>query len=320
MTNELHVPILITGGTGFAGSHLVEYLLELGFTNVHVTTYAAKNSFVEQLLPASQVHQLNLTDLAATLSLFQQLQPQQIYHLAAFASVGTSYDKAVQTMSNNSLLQWSVLEALRLSCPTARLLAVGSAQEYDFFQIKGEQTIDEQTPLGPINPYGVSKVDQDLLALSYAYSYDLDIVRVRPFNHTGERQTREFAIPEFARQIVAIEKGEQSELQVGNLSVVRDMSDVKDVVKAYVSVMKKGNKREVYNIGSGQGHSMQEILELLISQASIPVHVVQDASRLRPLDVPYVVANIDKITALGWQPQISLTATVARVLEYWRTL
>lgn len=322
MNNELGAPILITGGTGFAGSHLVEYLLELGHSNIHVTAYGSKDSFVHSLLAQENIHSLDLTDFSATLSLLQEIKPKFIYHLAAFAKVGSSYEQAVSVMSNNSLLQWSLLEAYRQAAPNARFLAVGSAQEYDQYaaQKGGDALLKESTPLGPINPYGVSKVDQDLLALSYHYSYNLDIVRVRPFNHTGERQTADFAVPEFARQIAAIEKGEAQAIKVGNLTAIRDMSDVKDIVEGYVTVMEKGTTGDVYNVGSGQGFSMQELLDQLISLSSTQIQVVQDESRLRPQDIPSIVADITKIKALGWSPRLPLSQTLARVLEYWRHL
>lgn len=322
MSSDHNSTILITGGTGFAGSHLVELLLAEGFSSVHVTTFGAQDTFVHTLLPQDHIHHLDLTNFEATQNLLSSLQPQYIYHLAAFAKVAHSHKQALQIMSNNSSLQWNLLEAVRLVCPSTRILVVGSAQEYDFYaaQYQGLETINETVPLGPVNPYGVSKVDQDLLSLSYHYSYNLDIVRIRPFNHTGERQTADFAVPEFARQIIAVEQGKQSEIEVGNLSAVRDMSDVKDVVRAYLTLMQQGETGEVYNVGSGEGHSMQEILDQLISLSRANVTVTVDQSRFRPQDIPMIVADISKIKTLGWSPTLPLSQTLARVLEYWRHL
>src|SRR5258708_23463810 len=199
------------------------------------------------------------------MGVFKKGQPACIYHLAAYASVGDSFENAQKILEHNLRLQMNVMEALREHAAKARILVIGSAMEYDVISHAFPQpvAISEMQPLGPVSPYAVSKVIQDLLSLSYAYSYGLDIVRARPFNHIGERQTTDFAVPSFAKQIVAIERGEQKEIQVGNLAAVRDFTDVKDVVQAYILLMEKGNTSEVYNIGSGVGHSMQEVLDVL---------------------------------------------------------
>jgi len=319
MPNDL---LLITGGTGFAGSHLVEWLLELGQTNIHVTAMSAGHNYLQSLLPADHIHAVDLTDSVATATLIQQLQPAAIYHLAALSEVGLSFEAAEKTITNNTLLQFNVLESVRVHSPNSRILIVGSAQEYDLLQLPKVGSIpkvNELQPLGPANPYAVSKVTQDLMGLSYFYAYDLDIVRTRPFNHTGERQSPLFAIPAFALQIAKVEKGLQSEIAVGNLEAIRDFTDVKDVVKAYHIVMTQGKAGDVYNIGSGQGHSLQEVLDRLIGLATTPIKVVTDPDKIRPLDVPVIIADNSKLAGLGWQPTIPLTETLTRVLQYWRT-
>lgn len=315
--------ILITGGTGFAGSHLVEYLLTLpdaGSTEIHVTKYGSGADFVETLLPNNQVHQLNLTDEAATAELITKIQPDEIYHLAAIASVGNTFQSPAKVIEVNMSLQISLLEAIKNHAPEARTVIMGSAQEYDCISVPAIDPISELHPLGPSNPYGISKVDQDLLALSYFYSYRLPIIRVRPFNHIGERQTPQFAVPAFAKQIAEISKANQSnpEIKVGNLDAVRDFTDVKDMVRAYVLLMEKGTIGEVYNIGSGQGHSMHSILDILLSQVNTPISVKTDPNLLRPLDVPVIIADNTKIKKLGWQPSISIEETLSRVLNYWK--
>jgi len=316
--------ILITGGTGFAGSHLVELLIASGYTNIHVTAYTNENSFVHTLLPANAIHTLDLTHQETTFALLQQLQPKWLFHLAAFASVGDSFEKASHILTNNLQLQLNVLEAVRTQSAKTRVLSIGSAQEYDVLTLMKThpsfKRISESTPLGPINPYGVSKVDQDLLALSYFYSYKLDIVRARPFNHTGERQVADFAIPNFARQIAAIEKGQNLVLRVGDLSATRDMSDVKDVVAAYVILMQKGQAGEVYNVGSGMGSTMQDMLDLLVKISTSSISVEIDPQLLRPNDIPYMVADTTALTQLGWAASVPLPQTLSRVLNYWRNL
>lgn len=310
--------VLVTGGTGFAGSHLVEALSAEGYTDIHVTSFDGKAGYVEDLIAPDHIHLLDLSDFTAVKKLLTELQPAHIYHLAAFAAVASSFEQGRLVLENNLKLQLSVLEAVRDHVPNARLLIVGSGMEYDLIAHTSKSAISEMHPLGPVSPYAVSKVIQDLLGLSYAYSYNLDIVRVRPFNHIGERQTTDFAIPSFAKQVVAVERGEQDQISVGNLDAVRDFTDVRDVCHAYILVMEKGETREVYNIGSGKGYTMREMLDLLCELSTTKVKVVVDPAKVRPLDVPAIIADSRKIQELGWTPKIALQDTLTRILEEWR--
>jgi GDP-4-dehydro-6-deoxy-D-mannose reductase len=311
--------VLITGGTGFVGSHLLELLLTNSELEVHVTSYTQPEAWFLEKLPPDQIHHINLEDTEQTAQLFTQLQPDHIYHLASLAAVGTSHGNPLNTIQKNVAIQLSVLEAVKTSCPQARLLSIGSAQGYDPHKLTSPtQLLSETHPLGPSNPYGVSKVTQELLSLAYHYTYHLNIVMVRAFNHTGERQTNDFALPAFAQQIVAIERGEAQELKVGNLEAVRDLTDVKDIVRAYQLLMNEGQPGEIYNVGSGMGIVMKDALQLLLDQATVPIVVTTDPDKFRPLDVPYLVADNKKIATLGWQPTHLLAETCGRILSYWR--
>lgn len=314
-----HHTILITGGSGFAGSHLAEHLLQTGHNNIHITSFRPTTDKTDELLPSDHIHQLDLNRGEDVTTLLKKLKPTQIYHLAAIAETGSSFAQAEATLINNTVLQLNVLEAVRQHSPKTRVVCIGSGQEYDFNRITDHQPVSETHPLGPANPYAVSKVTQDLLALSYFYSYNLDLVRTRPFNHLGERQSPQFAVPAFARQIALIEKDQEKELKVGNLQAIRDFTDVKDVVRAYALLMEQGQAGEVYNIGSGHGVSMKEVLTQLIALATVPIVVTEDPTKLRPIDTPVIVADANKIKQLGWQPSISLNDSLKRVLMYWRS-
>jgi GDP-4-dehydro-6-deoxy-D-mannose reductase len=317
-----NMTVLITGGTGFAGSHLVDALLADGFKNIHVTAYGNNTSYVHQILPSENIHQLDLTNKNKTFGLLEKLKPDHIYHLAATAAVGSSYDKAKKTVNNNFELQLNLLEGIKDCCPKARVLIIGSALEYQ----PQNRPLTETDPLGPVNPYGVSKVLQDTLAYSYARSFDLQIIRCRPFNHIGERQSLGFAIPDFAHQIAQIERrskkppaeNQPGRMYVGNLEAIRDFTDVKDVVQAYILLMKQGQVNQVYNIGSGQGYQLKKLVNKLVEMSTAEVEVKVDQDKFRPLDVPQVVANNDRMKLLGWSPTIPINQTLKRVLNYYR--
>lgn len=315
MTQTVNNPtILITGGTGFAGSHLVESLLEKGLNQVHVTSYGPSTGFVSCLLPEENVHELNLTDFEKTSALINHLQPDQIYHLAALSAVGTSFEQIDKVLSVNSKIQLSLLQAVKQSYPQARVLNIGSALEYQ----PQNQPLDELSPLGPVNPYGVSKVTQDMLAYYFYRHHNLNIVRTRSFNHIGERQAPGFVVPDFCLQIAQIEQGSQKQIEVGNLKAVRDFTDVKDTVQAYILLMETGAIGEVYNVGSGKGYSIQELLDKLISLAKTEIAVKTDPARHRPVAVEQVIADNSKINSLGWKPKINFEQTLARTLDYYR--
>jgi GDP-4-dehydro-6-deoxy-D-mannose reductase len=314
--------ILITGGTGFVGSHLVEALLEADQTNIHVTSYSDNPGFVHELLPHDQIHQLDLTNQDKTNQLIKELKPDHIYHLAALAAVGKSFTNTREVLDNNIQLQLNLLEAVSQFAPLAKILAIGSAMEYDLvsdYENFNPQKIDETYPLGPTSPYAVSKTVQDLLAYSYTQTSNLNIIRVRPFNHIGERQNSDFVVPAFAKQIVAIENGQQQKLKVGNLKSIRDFTDVKDMVQAYMILISQGKSGQVYNVGVGRGHSIQEILDILINLAKVEIEVEVDQDKMRPSDIPVSIANPALIKSLGWKPKIELQTTLQRILDYWRS-
>lgn len=309
--------ILITGGTGFAGSHLIEILISKGYRDLYSTTFNPPEPAFT-FLSADRYREVDLSDSMQAESLIKEIQPEWIFHLASFAYVGKSFEHARELFANNINLQLNLLEAIRLHAPRARLLTIGSAEEYGVIP-KELEAIDENCPLNPVNPYAVSKVTQDMLAGSYVLSYGLDIVRARPFNHIGIRQSGDFAIPTFARQIVDIEQGKQQTLKVGNLDAIRDFTSVKDVVNAYILLMEKGLTGEVYNIGSGVGYTMKEIVEKLCSFAQVPITIETDPTRMRPHDVPKLIANVEKIQSLGWESKENIDVVLQEILISLRT-
>lgn len=311
---DINPVILITGGTGFAGSHLVELLLSNNERNIHVTTHTGRDPFLSQLLPSENIHKIDLNRQSDVEELIKNLQPDHLYHLASISTVDNSFEKMREIMQNNINLQINLLEAIKKFSPHSRVLVVTSAEQYR----KSNQKLSEESAIEPNNPYAVSKATQDMLA--YVYSVlGLKIIRVRPFNHIGERQKTNFAVPAFASQIAKIEKNQLNTLKVGNLEAVRDFTDVKDMVRAYHLVMTTGEIGEVYNIGSGFGIKVKDVLEMLSRLAKVKIQVVQDPARMRPVDNPYIVADNSKIVALGWHPTIPIDETLSRTLNYFRS-
>lgn len=309
--------ILITGGTGFAGTHLVEALLAQGTAveDIHVTTSRKRPHFLDQYLTPEQIHEVDLTQTEDVQKLFQALSPAFIYGLASFSAPGLSFDKAQAVLDNNIRIQMNVLEALRTEVPEATLLSIGSAAEY----AESPDPLSETSPLGPRNPYAVSKATQDMLASAYHASHNLKIVRVRPFNHIGERQEKGFVVTDFVSQMTQlVEKGLQNEIHVGNTNATRDFTDVKDMVIAYILLMEQGVPGEVYNVGSGRDITIQELLEKLQAFSTVPFTITSDSDKHRSGDVSRSVADISKIQSLGWEPTIPLDTTLQRIVQWWR--
>lgn len=310
--------ILVTGADGFVGSHLIDYLKEKQIGEVFGTSYSGSES-LNAKLGADHVIAVDLTKEEPVFQLVKDVQPDWIIHLASIAVVGDSFSKTHQVMQANTSIQYTMLEAVRQFAPQARFLSIGSATCYGNLPSSfNSSQIREDFPFYPTNPYAVSKLTQEYLALSYYLAYGLDIVRVRSFNQIGPRQTYDFAVPAFAQQIVKIQKGEQEFIGVGNLSAVRDLTDVRDAVRAYVLLLEKGIKGEVYNLGSGHGVSMQSVLDTLIELAGGDIMVNVDTARLRPIDVPKFVADNQKLRSLGWEPTIPLETTLRDILKFER--
>jgi GDP-4-dehydro-6-deoxy-D-mannose reductase len=252
-------------------------------------------------------------------ALVKRARPDEIYHLAAIAFIPESIDNPRATFETNLFGTMNVLEAARKFAAEARVLFVGSADEYGLIR-EEDLPVDERNPLEPLNPYSVSKASAGMLAHQYAASGGMDIVRVRPFNHTGPRQSPSFVCSDFARQVVEIERGARApELSVGSLRPRRDFSDVRDVVRAYRDILRLGESGEVYNICSGRAVAIGEIVEMLVSTSGREIAVVERSDRLRGTEVEEVRGDFGKIEkAVGWRPSIPMEKTLEDLIEYWR--
>jgi GDP-4-dehydro-6-deoxy-D-mannose reductase len=314
--------ILITGCTGFVGSHLVEQcrinypLAELFGVTWHQT--------LQTVTPGMSDVKLLVADITrpeATRQVVAMSQPDLVIHLAAQSSVSASWKDPLGTLKVNAGGVIHLLEALRSERLTPRVVLVGSGEQYGLVHPE-DIPIREECPFRPANPYAVSKVTQDLYGYQYFIAYGLPIMRARPFNHFGPRQASMFVIANFARQIALIEAQKiEPVLSIGNLDVWRDFLPVEDVIAAYLTIAEQGQPGEAYNIGSGQARSIREILHLLLSFARVPVQLREDPARLRPIDVPLLEADTSRLRAdTNWKPVVPFVSALQQTLDFWRTV
>lgn len=310
----------ITGISGFAGSFLAEYLLEKGYTVVGLIRPGSESDNIEHIRKKLELYEADLLEPSSIKSTILNTQPTHIFHLAALSSPAESYEKPAETLDNNINAQINILEAVRENeLLETKILVVSSGETYGHVK-KENLPITEATPLQPLSPYGVSKITQDFLGLQYYLSYGIKIIRVRPFNHIGPRQSPQFVVSSFAKQIAEIEKKKDiHEMRVGNLKTKRDFVDVRDVVKAYELLLEKGKIGDVYNIASGHTYEISEILKKLTSLSQAKITVKEDEELLRPVDISEVAVDISKIKKdTGWSPTIDIDTSLTDVLNYWR--
>ena len=300
---------LVTGATGFAGSHLVDRLLQ-SHDLVHAWSHAGGAS-TRGDDPGIRWSAVDLCDPLSVDRALSGITPSAIYHLAGLPHVADAWTQPGQALRVNAYGTHVLMEAVEragLDCP---IVVAGSALVYR----PSSDALTEDDVVAPSNPYGVSKLAQEVAAQSNPHA-----VLARPFNHAGPRQPPSFVTSSFARQIAAIEAGTaEPVLRVGNLDARRDLTDVRDTVRAYEALALRGRPRRPYNVCSGQAHRVGDLLELLLGLANVRVRVEQDPSLLRPSDNPVVLGDRSRITAeTGWEPEIPLEQTMRDLLDWWR--
>ena len=313
---------LITGVTGFAGSHLAEYLLA-EHPDVEVYGTFRWRSRMDNLEDIAE-HRVKLVeaDLRDYTSMHKALEvsrPDVIFHLAAQSFVPSSWNAPSDTMVTNVTGQTNLFEAIRALELDPVVQIACSSEQYGLVHPE-ETPIKETNPLRPLSPYAVSKVAQDYLGYQYFQSYGIKAVRTRGFNHTGPRRGHVFVTSNFCSQVAAIEAGRQEPvIKVGNMEAIRDFTDVRDMVRAYWLAVTKAKPGEVYNIATGKGIHIREMLDLVLSYSKVQVRTEVDPERLRPSDVEILIGDASKFKAdTGWEPRIPFEQTVQDLLNYWR--
>lgn len=311
--------VLITGAGGFVGGYLCTHLLTQTDWDLLGTFYPSLPD-EEPDQPRFRRIAADLRDGEQTKALLSDFEPEIIFHLAAQSLPSSSFSDPWNTLETNIRSQLNILEGVRQLDLPSRVLVIGSAEEYGH-PLSDELPLTEDSPLRPSNPYAVSKVAQDFLGLQYHIAHQMDVVRLRPFNHTGPGRPTQFVVPAFASQIARIEAGLQEPvMKVGNLDAMRDFTDVRDIVRAYHLAATEGESGEVYNLASNHPQSIRSLLDTLISlSTAAEIKVETDPALYRPVDTPLLYGSAEKFhRCTGWQPKIPFEQTLQDVLDYWR--
>lgn len=312
---------LITGYSGFVSPHFLNYLesLKEECTVLGVDVYQPAFEDDYQYVKCS-FQQINLLEKTRVEKILQTFQPDYILHLASYSSVAYSWKNPVASFVNNTNIFLNLVDqirALKLSC---KMLSVGSSEEYGNVEPKF-LPLREDLPPKPVNPYAIARVSQEMLSQLYARSYETDIILTRSFNHIGPGQRDIFVVSAFAKKLVALENDEFSAKRItaGNLEIVRDFVDVRDVVKAYYLLLNHGQSGEIYNICSETGHSLKDILRRMMEIVNIEAEIIIDETLIRPNDNQVIIGSNQKIQRqTSWKPAIPLEQSLQDIIDYWR--
>lgn len=310
---------LITGIAGFAGTHLAEGLLakNIAVFGFYHPAHSTENlTDVKDKITLIPCDVLNAKNVSKNLKL---INPDYVFHLAASSSPAQSFKDPQSVLKNNIFGELNLLQSLVKIKSKAKIIIIGSADEYGNVAQK-YLPIKEDTPLAPLSPYAVSKVVQDMLGLQFFLHHKLSIIRLRPFNHIGPRQSPGFVIGAFAHQIALLEKKGGGTIKVGNLESYRDFTDVRDMVQAYIASSQHCLAGEVYNVGSGKAIKIADVLATLLSMSTVKIKVKQDKSLFRHGDIKIIYCDFSKFKRqTGWEPKIPLLKTLSDTIEYERS-
>lgn len=304
---------LVTGISGFVGAHLVERLAAQG----HAVTGVDAVQPPENILGRIAFHRLSLMDQPALKALLEQVRPERIVHLASASSVGASWQQPAECFVNNTNIFLNLVDTVRQGRISCRILSVGSSEEYGPVAAE-DMPLREDRPVSPMNPYAVARVAQEQLSRVYSRGYGVDIVCTRSFNHLGPGQTDRFVVSSFVRQAVEMSRGKRPAITCGNLDIVRDFIDVRDVISAYDIVMSGGISGEIYNVCSGSGVTLRELLGKVCVRLKIPARFDVSPALIRPVDNPVIIGDSAKLRRLGFRAEYSLDRSLEDMVAWWQ--
>ncbi|MCF7916967.1 MAG: GDP-mannose 4,6-dehydratase [Candidatus Omnitrophica bacterium] len=305
---------LITGASGFVAKHFIRYLFKT-YDQIDVAA-TDKNNLEDDYLKRVDFYQGSLIDKEFVLSLIKEIKPDYIVHLAAYSSVAKSWQKPIQSFQNNVNIFLNLLESIRDLGSKARILSVGSSEEYGMVTEK-DLPLDEEERLNPISPYAVARVSQEHISQVYAQGYKLQIICTRSFNHLGPYQPDLFVVSSLAKQVVEAKLGKREKIISGNLDIIRDFIDVRDVTKAYDLLLHKGKIGQIYNVCSGKGYKLADILAKLQNIAEVNIPGEKNPELIRPVDNPVIIGSPEKIEELGFKRKYKLNQSLADIITYW---
>lgn len=308
---------LIIGGAGFVGYYLINHLINDCKWTVAATKLNSEKIDNDNIT----IYNLDILDKQAITTVLNEFRPDYIFHLAAQSSVSLSWKNPSLTIDVNIKGSVNVLDGIRDLDYNPRILLIGSGEEYGYIS-PDEIPIIEENNLRPGNIYAATKACQSMIGKIYADAYHMDIIMVRAFNHIGPKQSPLFVVSDFCKQVAEIEKGlKLPVINVGNLNAKRDFTDVRDVVRAYSLIIQKGLSGETYNVGSGKSIAIKDLLDMIILQSFTKINIESDQDKLRPVDIPVIEANTDKIHNIThWSPKYLLDSTIKDTLNYWRKM
>ena len=315
--------ILITGISGFVGGHFCDYV-SLHRNNLEIFGISRSKpswDFIDNsqtILSDIHHYKTDLMDTPRIQKIIHKIEPDYILHLAAQSSVAESWKSPVSSFLNNTNIFLNVIDAVRRCEVPCRILSVGSSEQYGIVT-EQDLPLREGQPLAPANPYAVARVAQEQLAQIYADGYGMDICCTRSFNHCGPGQSPHFVISSIVQQFIrVVQKEQEPVIRIGNGAIVRDFLDIHDVVSAYTLLLEKGKSGEVYNVCSGEGHAIRDVVNLLAEILDFPVTIEEEPSRFRPIDNPRIIGTYEKIrNDLGWYPRIPFEESLRSIYHYW---
>lgn len=313
---------LITGFSGFVSRHFIDYLeknkisahvlgIDINEIDFDLTKYQCVKCAFEK------IDLLNKTEVQ---HIIEKFKPDYVLHLASFSSVALSWKKPVESFTNNTNIFLNLIDTIRLANIPCRILSIGSSEEYGNME-SADLHLNEEHALKPISPYAVARVSQEMLSKVYVDSYNMDIIMTRSFNHIGTHQKDIFVIPSFAKQLIALKENDsqQKELTTGDTSIIRDFVDVRAVVEGYYLLFKKGKKGQIYNICSGNGTSLNEVIQKMAAILNIHVTQKTDPNLVRPNDNKVIIGSNQKIKKdTGWENKFVLEQSLKDIIEYYQ--